>query len=398
MVTSGVERGILGYLLADGAEARGRHACGYAAYDRINKQFVLEKAEGTFKDSELLVPMALHTNVIGHTRFATVGAHTKENAHPFHYKQIIGAHNGGIYNYEKIAEKYNRDFKVDSQHLIAHIAERRSVAELTGYGAVTWFNTKNPGIVYLCRMKNGDLVAEVMADRGVVWASTTGILSKAMGALKWYTRSKQYTLDEGCVYKVEDGRITKTKMILNLDGHGKKAKHTTYTSKGTVTTWYGHGGTSYTPPKALPAPKASATVVDITTGKVQNPEVIGSAVPRRSHKSRYEREVEEYNASLDHYTRAVQYGAGVNKNAKATEASLTDICGHQFPHLSFTEFEEIDTAFELTVSRRQRRRWLKKAKAIVKHSERCSCKKCMEIEGLFADLTSIAKDGRTANA
>jgi len=60
---------------------------------------------------------------IGHVRASTVGAKSKENAHPFMEENIILAHNGTLTNHWALCHKYKlsmQDYNVDS-HVIAAI-------------------------------------------------------------------------------------------------------------------------------------------------------------------------------------------------------------------------------------------------------------------------------------
>jgi predicted glutamine amidotransferase len=85
----------------------------------------LEKVQKSIKDKDIASNL-----VIGHVRAATVGATTVENAHPFlNEKQDLAlAHNGHVYEWEKIKEKLEKDNKhkfssqVDSEALV-HVFE-----------------------------------------------------------------------------------------------------------------------------------------------------------------------------------------------------------------------------------------------------------------------------------
>lgn len=120
------------------------------------------------------------TLFLGHCRYATVGAISKENSHPFQSGSIIGAHNGGVANWKELNDKYGRKFQVDSQHIFEHISLDLPTTEVVAHGAVTYVNTaEEEQTVRLVRLMTGSLyVAQVYEDDdkssplGVVWGST----------------------------------------------------------------------------------------------------------------------------------------------------------------------------------------------------------------------------------
>lgn len=72
------------------------------------------------------------TPIIGHTRQATTGAVTSENAHPFLDDGILFAHNGMIYNHKEFGK-----YEVDSQSLI-HGIKGRDFSKYRGPIALVW--------------------------------------------------------------------------------------------------------------------------------------------------------------------------------------------------------------------------------------------------------------------
>lgn len=98
---------------------------------------------------------------IGHNRFATRGAKSDFNAHPFHYGHIIGAHNGTLDapSTTRLEEALKEKFNVDSQALIAAIAKfgikeaiemcTEGADQHTGAWALTWYDEIEGSINFL---------------------------------------------------------------------------------------------------------------------------------------------------------------------------------------------------------------------------------------------------------
>lgn len=89
--------------------------------------------------------------VIGHTRMPSVGTLSKKNAHPFKYNEVVGVHNGTLWNHTDF--KYSGD--VDSQaifHLLSVHKNRYTEVFplLSGSMAVAWVYNGDPNL-YLMR-------------------------------------------------------------------------------------------------------------------------------------------------------------------------------------------------------------------------------------------------------
>lgn len=122
-----------------------------------------------------------HPLLIAHTRKATVGDKTVENSHPFVMGNIIGAHNGGVSNWQWRNSQQKTDYQVDSQQIFHALNEDKDLSELYGYGAIEWVDLRRPkGDILLCRIsQHGDL-GVARTEHGIIWSSAKSKLDEAL--------------------------------------------------------------------------------------------------------------------------------------------------------------------------------------------------------------------------
>jgi glucosamine--fructose-6-phosphate aminotransferase (isomerizing) len=175
--------GIVGYvgnkqvvpLIIDGLrklEYRGYDSAGIAVVDG-QQHLELRRAEGKLRNLEETIRLnPLDGNYgIGHTRWATHGRPTEENAHPHRDQsgKVVVVHNGIIENYLTLKERLaadGSDFKTETDtevvaHLIGHYKEteglsleeatRKAVKELRGIFALSIISVDEPDTVIAVR-------------------------------------------------------------------------------------------------------------------------------------------------------------------------------------------------------------------------------------------------------
>ena len=161
-------------LILDGLrklEYRGYDSAGIAVVDEEN-ELSLRRAEGKLRNLEEAIRLdPLDGNYgIGHTRWATHGRPTEENAHPHRdcSGKIVVVHNGIIENYltlkEMLIEK-GHDFKTETDtEIVAHLIEeeqkaglsfeeavRKSVSQLKGIFALSIISSDEPDMIISVR-------------------------------------------------------------------------------------------------------------------------------------------------------------------------------------------------------------------------------------------------------
>ncbi len=174
--------GIVGYvgnkqvvpLIVDGLrklEYRGYDSAGIAVVDD-NNHLELRRAEGKLRNLEECIRLnPLDGNYgIGHTRWATHGRPTEENAHPHRdcSGKIVVVHNGIIENYltlKKQLQEKGHEFKTETDtEIVAHLIEehqkegsgfeesvRKSVQQLKGIFALSIISSDEPDKIIAVR-------------------------------------------------------------------------------------------------------------------------------------------------------------------------------------------------------------------------------------------------------
>ena len=128
-------------------ETRGRDSSGF-----FNGTHLLKVAKPV---RELLTNEFLKTKhpfMMGHTRFATTGAVTDDNSHPFQHGRIIGTHNGVVSNFDELKLKYDlKDMQVDSEIIFWGLDKFgvEFLKEVEAYWGLAWFNQSDTSGLYL---------------------------------------------------------------------------------------------------------------------------------------------------------------------------------------------------------------------------------------------------------
>lgn len=194
------ETTVVSMTLASQMESRGKDSFGGISIPSLNTdvdgkiRVMRGLGKVTESGSQLLKMASSSRCFLGHTRTATRGEVSIPNAHPFNIGDILGVHNGVVYNHDEMNRRYGRSFEVDSMHVFAHIDENKPLGELLGYGTFFWTRKSEKWEkIYLAKTVAGALsIARFFRDEEALvndnhfmlaWASEFAALQKVASIL-----------------------------------------------------------------------------------------------------------------------------------------------------------------------------------------------------------------------
>lgn len=174
---------------------RGPHSTGVGVARRYKDELIVTKSVGppadlmSLKDYQDMMKDTAKV-YMGHNRYATVGKITDDNAHPFVFPNVIGAHNGTI-DPKCRGRLHEADlFGTDSEAIISHInefgaAETFKLIHNSSYSnnawALTWFNAVD-NTINIARNGKRPLYYVYSEDQCTMfWASESPMLRWVLG-------------------------------------------------------------------------------------------------------------------------------------------------------------------------------------------------------------------------
>jgi len=112
---------------------------------------------------------------IGHNRYATQGKINTENAHPFEFPNLVGAHNGTV-SMHSIQNFHGwKDYDVDSKIIYSHLSHTQDIKDVwkdaDGALALTWFDKQTKKMNFIRNKERPLFYCYTENDQQMLWES-----------------------------------------------------------------------------------------------------------------------------------------------------------------------------------------------------------------------------------
>jgi glucosamine 6-phosphate synthetase-like amidotransferase/phosphosugar isomerase protein len=212
--SSGVARTLTAQALLAGIAERGADAVGYA-YRRGRSPVTIHKQpSGASALLEQVVVPASTTEALIHVRDYTKGhPHIEANNHPIRHGEVVGIHNGIIFNDDELMEEHGferaqSEMTVDSEAIFAlaeeHEGRPKALEHLRGSMATAWIDERRAGTLFLARGVGRPLWLGESRDE-TLFASTKAALEVAERFLHLKLRKQE--LSEGTLVTISEGKV-----------------------------------------------------------------------------------------------------------------------------------------------------------------------------------------------
>jgi glucosamine 6-phosphate synthetase-like amidotransferase/phosphosugar isomerase protein len=235
--------------IAMDSQTRGSHSSGIAkvgASTRIYKSLLpSEKFVDTKEYNDAVKSLYDESYILlGHTRFATDGAIVKSNAHPFRVGDVVGAHNGCVYNIKEMQSKLDKQCPVDSQLIFKSINDNDNIQDAVkdfDSDFALSFVKNNPMVLYLCRETNRPLhVAYIPELKTLFYASESSFINDAL--IMHNLEADVYSLNKNTLYAFDTSKFDdlKTNVEKTLFKYDSRVYQWTMNKYPTTNRGWGH--------------------------------------------------------------------------------------------------------------------------------------------------------------
>lgn len=196
---------------------RGPHSTGVATISLREKKDELHVLKSLGQPYELYAAHPHHFKdgivrgnnldcIIGHNRYATQGAVTVDNAHPFEFPNLIGVHNGTVEQWSLVNFHQADQYVVDSQIIFSELSHNNDLQKIWdkawGAMALVWWD-KRDRCLHVANNGERPLHFAYTQDKSTMfWASERWMLDVALGKsslktspVQSFKKNTHYTFD-----------------------------------------------------------------------------------------------------------------------------------------------------------------------------------------------------------